>query len=289
VDDCPESAWPGFQDWFAKKRRLFGVIHLPGLPGSPAWSQSGLSNLSGICERAMVSAKAFAEAGFDALIIENYGDTPFYPSSVPPVTVAAMALIGKAVQGSTNLPLGINVLRNDARSALALALALEAQFIRVNILNGVAATDQGLISGTAHELLREREALGCGPKGARPVAILADVHVKHARTLSEDDLARATADCFERGGADAIIISGHRTGSAPTLAELEAARMAIEGRCPLLIGSGLKPENAGALGRPVNGAIAASAALEDGKAGRPVDPERARALVEAFQNPERRS
>ncbi len=54
---------------------------------------------------------------------------------------------------------GINVLRNDGRAALAVAHAAQADFIRVNVLAGVRVTDQGIVEGIAHELLRDRSLL----------------------------------------------------------------------------------------------------------------------------------
>ena len=53
--------------------------------------------------------------------------------------------ISAAIREVSKLPLGINVLRNDAFSALAIAAVTGADFIRVNVLSGVTATDQGLI------------------------------------------------------------------------------------------------------------------------------------------------
>src|SRR5207245_839512 len=99
-------------------------------------------------------------------------------------------------------PVGVNVLRNDACAALGIAATVGAAFIRVNVHSGVAASDQGILEGRAAETLRLRDALGV------PVAIWADVHVKHARPLDSEDVARAAEDAVERGLADAILVSG---------------------------------------------------------------------------------
>jgi len=96
------------------------------------------------------------------------------------------------------LPVGLNVLRNDGRSAIAIASCVKAQFIRINVLTGVMATDQGLIEGEAHQLLRYRRELGSDVK------IFADVLVKHARPLSDPNLTVAVKDTIERGLADAL-------------------------------------------------------------------------------------
>ena len=170
---------------------LIGVIHLQPLPGSARHTLS----MQEIIHRALVDARALREAGFDAAFIENYGDAPFTAGSLPPASVAAMTVAAHAVREETGLRIGINALRNDARAALGIAAATGAGFIRVNVHIGAYATDQGIIEGRAHETLQYRKQLGSR------IAIFADVAVKHARPISEPDIARAakdTADGYHR-------------------------------------------------------------------------------------------
>ncbi|MCO5165832.1 MAG: BtpA/SgcQ family protein [Planctomycetes bacterium] len=261
---------------------LVGVVHLPPLPGSPGWVLDGRPPLDAIVERALADADAFLAVGFDGLVVENYGDAPFF-KQVPPETVAALARCAReVVLRAAPRPVGVNALRNDARAALACAVASGARFVRVNVHTGVAATDQGLIEGEAAATLRLRDHLGASPGTPGAIAVLADVHVKHARPLVAEDLGRAASDAAERGRADALIVSGSATGHAPDPAALRAARDGAPG-VPVWLGSGLSPEACPALVPWLDGAIAASAAREGGRAGRPVDPARAAALVEAFR------
>jgi len=263
------------------RKPLVGVLHLPALPGSPGWVEAGRLELAAIVRRVLADAAAHREAGFDGLIVENYGDAPFF-KTVPPETVAAVTRVAREVVVQSGLPVGLNVLRNDARAALACAVAAGGAFVRVNVHTGAAATDQGVIEGRAAETLRVRDQLGAGPGGPTKVAILADVHVKHARPLDTDDVARAAADAIERGRADGVIVSGPATGVPPELVRFAGARRGAEA-APVWLGSGLTPETCPDLVPLIDGAIAASAARRDGRAGRPVDPARARALVEAFR------
>lgn len=261
---------------------LVGVVHLPPLPGSPGWVAEGRPDVEDIVERVRADADAFLAAGFDGLIVENYGDTPFF-KVVPPETVALVTRCAlEVVRRAGARPVGVNVLRNDAHAALACAVATGARFIRVNVHTGTAATDQGIIEGAAATTLRLRDHLGASPGTARPVAILADVHVKHARPIIPEDLGRAVSDAAERGRVDGLIVSGSATGEAPDVRALREARAAAPG-VPLWLGSGLRPESCAELVPWIDGAIAASAARQDGRAGRPVDPARAAALVAAFR------
>jgi len=157
----------------AGHQTLIGVVHLLPLPGSPRWQ----GNLEQLIEFAVNDADSYERGGANAVCIENFGDVPFTKSSVAPETIAAMAAAGRAIRAKIKLPLGFNVLRNDARAALALSAACAGNFIRVNVHTGAMLTDQGLIEGDAYETLRYRERVCPGAQ------ILADVHVKHAVTL----------------------------------------------------------------------------------------------------------
>src|SRR5262249_4211077 len=151
-------------------RVIVGMVHLLPLPGAPRYG----GDLEAVLRRAREDAEALVAGGVDGVMVENFGDAPFYPERVPPETVAAMTRAARAVVEVVSVPVGVNVLRNDAAAALAIAGVVGASFIRVNVHTGAMWSDQGLLQGRAHETLRQRRALG-----AR-VLILADVLVKHA-------------------------------------------------------------------------------------------------------------
>lgn len=211
--------------------RLIGMVHLPALPGAASSSLS----IQRIIDRAVDEAQALARAGFHAVIVENFGDAPFAAEHVPPETVAAMSIVVDQVVRAAGVPIGVNVLRNDAFAALAVAAATGAAFIRVNVLSGVYATDQGFITGAAHELSRRRATI------APHVKIAADVHVKHAKPLSQPDIALAAEETAHRGGADALIVSGAGTGYATDLADVRKVVAAVPDQ-PVWIGSGVTAE-----------------------------------------------
>jgi membrane complex biogenesis BtpA family protein len=181
---------------------VVGMVHLLPLPGSPRWAGS----MEAVVRRAVADARALAAGPVDALLVENYGDVPFLPGPVPAETVAALAAAVAAVRDAADRPVGVNVLRNDAAAALAIAAATGCRFIRVNVHTGSMFTDQGLIHGQAGPTLRARARL------APDVAILADVMVKHAAPPPGLDLGRAARDAWDRGLADALVVSS-RTGS----------------------------------------------------------------------------
>jgi hypothetical protein len=258
---------------FASPKPVIGMLHVPALPGSPAHQLPWPA----IRERVRRDAETLASGGVDGLLLENFGDAPFYPNRVPTHTVAFLAVLGHEIKASFPLPLGVNVLRNDAASALAVAAAVDAQFIRVNVYSSARLTDQGLIQGEAHELLRYRKLLGAA------VQVFADVDVKHSVPLGPRDLPAEVADTIERGRADAVIVSGPATGKETRLLDLRLAKEAA-GATPVFVGSGARPGNVRELLRFADGLIAGSSLQQDGIAGNPVDAARVRALVEAVRS-----
>lgn len=249
---------------------LIGVLHLKALPGSPGHMLS----MDEILERALGDARALEEAGFDAAVVENYGDAPFPADSLSPASVAAMAVVADRVRRECSLRVGVNALRNDARAALGIASAVGASFVRVNVHTGVSATDQGFIEGRADETLRYRRLLG------RRVAILADVHVKHAVPISQPDIARAARETAYRGMADGLIVTGPATGEPVDIDELRRVREAVPDR-RLFVGSGATAETVQALLSVADGIIVGTSIKPDRDPSQPVDVRLARALVRA--------
>ena len=258
---------------------LIGVIHLQPLPGSPgAFGEKANLCLERSGALAVQEAKVLEKAGFDGLILENFCDVPFYKDRVPPETIAAMSVIAAAVRETSKLPIGINILRNDARAAHAVAAVTGCNFIRVNVLSGIAATDQGMVEGEAAFLLRERNRF------LSQIGIFADVHVKHAKTLSSDDVVLGVEEVAQRAMADAVILTGATTGRSVDMTELEnASRAARENRIPLYVGSGTNIDNLQLIRPLVHGVIVGSAIRKGGVAGRRLDSNRIKNFIKVFR------
>jgi membrane complex biogenesis BtpA family protein len=210
------------------------------------------------------------------VVVENHGDAPFFATCVPPETVAGMAVVARAVRDALRAGglVGANVLRNDAHAALAVAAAADLDFVRVNVLAGVFATDQGLVEGDAARVLRARARL------APRVRILADVRVKHAAPLAPRPVAEEARDLVARSGADALIVTGPRTGSPPDTDELRRVREAVP-EALLLVGSGATAANAAGLLRIADGVIVGTSVKRGGRWDASVDVARARAFARA--------
>jgi membrane complex biogenesis BtpA family protein len=261
---CPKGNFAPFDD--GSRVAVVGMPHLAPLPGAPRHT----GGLGLVRERLLRDAEGLAEEGVAGLMMENVGDIPFFLGRVPAHTVAYMTALAAVVRRRFGLPLGINCLRNDAVSALAIAHAVGVGFIRVNVLCGARVTDQGVIQRVAHEVLRERKLLA-----AEAIRILADVDVKHSAPLgAEGPLADEVRDVIERGLADAVVVSGSATG----LAQVREAKGAA-GDAPVLVGSGVTVENVRLFFGVADGLIIGTAFQEGGVAANPVDPGRVRELM----------
>ncbi len=253
-----------------RARLLVGMVHLLPLPGSPRWGGS----LDAVVERAVADARALVAGGFDACLVENFGDAPFAPGRVDPATVAAMAVVVVEVRRAVRCPVGVNVLKNDARAALAVAAATGAAFIRVNVHVGAVVADQGLIQGDAYTTLRDRRLLGTDTR------LFVDVGGKHAVPLAPVELEQVARDAAERGLADALVVSGPATGQPTDPGDVKRVRAVVPDR-PLLVGSGVTPETIGQLLALADGVIVGTWLKRDGRTANPVDPERVAVLARA--------
>ena len=249
--------------------RLIGMVHLAPLPGSPGFG----GDLDAVIATAVADARVLASAGFDGLMIENFGDAPFFADDAPKETIASLTAAVIAVHDAARIPTGVNVLRNDALGALAIAAATPASFIRVNVLSGTMFTDQGPIVGKAAQIARVKQAI------CPDVAIMADVFVKHATPPAGLSLVDATHDLVERAGADAVVVSGSGTGSAADPSDVETVTAAST--LPVYLGSGVDEGNIQTMLDLADGAIIGTSIKVERLATGPVDPELASRMVAA--------
>lgn len=257
--------------WKGKRKIVIGMLHLPALPGSPLASKA----MKEIRKSLLRDVETLSEGGVHGLMMENFGDVPFYPGRVPAHVIAQMSALACEVRNASDLPLGINVLRNDGLGALAVAHASGADFIRVNVLCGARVADQGLIQGIAHDLLRERAMLG-----AVNVKIFADVDVKHSAPLAERPLQDEVDDLIQRALADAIVVSGAGTGKATDPAKARLVRQ-VAGNTPVFIGSGITPETVTGFLENADGFIVGTSLKKDGQAMNPVELKRVKMMISA--------
>jgi membrane complex biogenesis BtpA family protein len=257
---------------FGRRRAVIGVIHLRALPGAPGYEGASLDAL---VAHGVAEAGRYRAAGVDGLIVENHGDIPFAkPHDIGHETVAAMAVIARAVRLEAGCAVGINVLANAAVPALAVAKAAGCSFIRVNQWANAYVANEGFVEGEAAAATRYRAMLR-----AAEVRVFADVHVKHgAHAITGDRPIGELARDVEFFDADVAIATGSRTGDAASLDEVRA--IAAGTALPVAVGSGVNPANVGALFEVADAVIVASWLKRDGVWWNDVDPDRAASFMD---------
>lgn len=256
---------------FAVRKPVIGVVHAPPLPGSPSYDGAPIER---IYEQATADAVRYREAGLDGIIVENHGDIPFVkPDEIGQETAAVMGVMADRVRRAVGLPVGINVLANGAETAMAVAKAGQASFIRVNEWANAYVANEGIVEGPAGRATRYRAWLH-----AREVFVFADVHVKHGAhaIVADRSLAELVRDA-EFFDADVLIATGQRTGDAASLDEVRSIKEAAA--LPVVIGSGVDEENAADLLDVADGLIVASSLKRDGVWWNEVDPARAASFM----------
>ena len=258
---------------FGVPRALVGVVHTGGLPGTPAGDKS----IDEIVETAVAEARVYASAGFDGVMIENTHDRPYLKGSAGPEIVAALAVIGREVRRAARLPLGVQVLAGANKSALAVALACGAGFVRVEGFVFAHVADEGIIESSAGELLRYRRAIG-----ADRIRVFADVKKKHsAHALTADVSLVETAKAAEFFLVDGVIVSGIATGQPADVSEVRSVARAVG--VPTLVGSGVTLANLHDY-TEADALIVGSSIKHGGVWSGSIDESRARELAGAFKS-----
>ncbi len=221
--------------------KIIGMVHLDSLLGYPN------CNLDKVMQNALADAKVLKEGGVDAILVENTGDDP-HRKICGPETVATMTLIARQIIEEIKLPVGICVLFNDYKAALAIAKATGASFVRIPVFTEAVVAACGIIEGKPYEVISYGKQIG-----AENIKIYADIQVKHATQLARRPIEESAKEALEYG-ADGIIITGRYTGDSPILNDLQKVRKA----CPdafILIGSGINVKNISDFSKYADGAI----------------------------------
>ena len=256
-----------FKELFHAEKPIIGMVHLLPLPGSPRYEAGGMKK---VFERAEEEALILEEAGVDGLQVENIWDLPYSkPDRIGPETVAGITAVAGFVIRKVKIPVGINCHINGVCQALAVAEAIGAKWVRAFELANAYISNSGIIEAVGPEALRYRAHI----KGD-DIMIFGDFHVKHGShyILSDRSLQEQAHD-VETCGGDAVIVTGLKTGSAPTAEDINQIKKTVS--VPVLIGSGLSSTNLDSLFPLSDGAIVGSSFKEEGRWQNRVDCKRA--------------
>ncbi len=263
-----------FSALFEKPKPVIAMIHTGPSPGVP-----GFICIQSAVERAIAETEVYLAAGVDGILIENMFDFPcVHEREMGPEVAASMTRVAYAVKRRARYtPVGLHVLFQGNKTALAVAQAAGCDFIRAEGWTYAHVSDKGIAEASAGTVLRYRHHLG-----AYHIPVFADIkkkHASHALTADLDiaDVARGMA----LHQADAVVVTGAHTGEPPTLEDLASVREATD--LPLLVGSGATAENYAELDPLADGFIVGSALKEGGRWEAPVCEKRVEKLMTAAE------
>jgi membrane complex biogenesis BtpA family protein len=266
-----------FQAVFGTRKPIIGMVHLPPLPGSPRYDAK--RGMRYIIDHALEDTAALLEGGIDGVQVGNQFDRPFLkPQDIGPETVAAISAAATRIRASFQIPMGVNVHLNGVRQGIAVAVAAGCQWVRAFELANAYISNAGLIEAAGPEAMRYRAFL----RSEQSVMIFGDFQVKHgSHAITADRTLEDQAEDVQTALADAVIVTGGSTGTAPTPADIERIRKAVS--IPVLIGSGLSAANLDQLLPLVDGAIVGTSFKVDGRLDNPVAVDRVRRFMEKVQ------
>lgn len=257
-----------FDSTFPEKPPIVGMVHLLPLPGTPDFD----GDLSAIYDRAQQDAQALIDAGVDAMIVENFGDEPYFIGEPSAAQFAIMARAASLVRQMSDTPMGINVQFNAWEAEIALAYACEAEFVRVEVFVDTVLMAQGTVQPCAAQVTRYRKALG-----AMDVQLWADIQTKYTQNIIPQAITQSAQDAVN-AGADALIVTGAATGQATPLSVVSEVKAVTD--TSVLVGSGANLDTLAEVIQTADGAIVGSSLKVDGNAKNAVSLERTKAFMD---------
>jgi membrane complex biogenesis BtpA family protein len=254
------------------RKPVIGMVQLGPLPGSSRYKGGRIDRT---LDDALTEAQTLSNHGVDALMVQNLGDLPVDVRATSG-QVAWMTRIAAEVRSCFSVPVGLNLLENDAEAMFSVASAARADFVRIKVYVGAMMTPFGMESGQAFTAIRARNACDAGD-----VAIFADVHDRTGAPIASGGFAEDVEHAIRLGGADGLVLTGK--SYEETLAFIDSARKRI-GAAPIVVGGGVSAKNFAEVARVADGVIVSSSLKDSNDAfGRIAD-----AKVQAFMEEVRR-
>lgn len=250
-------------DLFGVVKPVIAMAHLPALPGTPRYDDSG--GIDGILEKVSSDVRILIEGGVDGLLFCNEDDRP-YSFQAGFESIAVMTRVITELHPHS-IPFGVDFLW-DAKAALAIANATKADFIR-EVITGVYESDMGLWEPDAADLMRYRRQID-----AEKVRVFANITPEFASPLGNRSVAQRAGSAIVSTLPDALLISGPMAGSEPDVATLREAKAAVGDEVPLFLNTGATKDNITQFLAFADGVIVGSSLKVDGHTWNPVDPQR---------------
>ncbi len=186
------------QEIFERKPLAIAVIHLPNLRKLAL--EKRVDDLVEFVER---ECRIIEDAGFDAVIVENFNDKP-YGKVVERAEVLGLASIAlHTARRNFSGFVGLSLLRCSAIEAYRIAYSLGGHFIRVNTVAETIITESGIIEPQSYRLAELKDTMP-------GVKVFGDIMCKHSGSL----------DCVTRFITKLVTMMGIGMGLSEVLREV---------------------------------------------------------------------
>lgn len=251
------------------KKPVIGMVQLPPLAGGSGYRGGGFAD---VMEAALSEASVLAENGVDSLMVQNLGDIPVDMHATG-VQIAWMTAVTAELRRRYKLPVGLNLLENDAEAMFAIASAADADFVRIKIYVGAMMTPFGLETAQAHKAIKARNAWN-----ADKVAIFADVHDRTGTPVASGGFIEDVEFAVRLGGADGLVLTGK---TYPQTLEMVSQARAKYPSVPILVGGSVTAANFAETMTNASGAIVSTAMKGSGSAVGRFVPEKVKEFMTA--------
>ena len=253
---------------------LAAMVAVMPLPGSPLYDGDDQK----VLDQALADVEVYRKADVDSIVFENDHDLPYIQPPLDEKGIALMTKIVKEARSRFEKPIGIQMLEAANITSLEIAAEADLDYIRVEAFVFAHVGGSGVINGSAGKILRRRNELG-----AEHIKVFADVKKKHgSHSLTIDLDIRDEIMQAEFFMADGVIVTSQFTGLNPDKDDLVKAKRAT--KLPVLIGSGMTPENIHEYLPLADGFIVGSCFRKDGKFLETLEPERLSTFMNAFRS-----
>ena len=258
------------EEIFFTTKPIIGMIHLKATAGF-----KGFNSMEDVIKSALIDAKTLENGGVNGLLVENSHNLPF-DKEIRPETTAAMAICVHELTKKVSIPVGVVVIMEpDDKSAMAIAKAAGAKFIRAESFNEAVILPFGIFEGRPAKLFQYKESIG-----ADDIKVFGDIHIKSGTMLAQRTLKQSARGAI-MSGADGVIITGERTGVPPTEEQLKEVKNVVN--IPIFVGSGATAENLPMLFKYVDGCIVGTEFKQKGMSSN-VDPLKVKNFIKAVES-----
>lgn len=249
------------------KNFLIGMIHLP-----PLLSYEKFWGMEKTINKALSDLENLQKAGFDAVLIENDYDQP-HTEFANPAQIASFAIVANEVMKKAKIPVGVEMMLNDWESSIAIAKAINAEFIRLDVFVDDVICKWCNIYPNPQKIMDYKNKL------YPELKIFTDIQVKYKTMIDNRKTIIKSAEQAIYYGSDALIITGNATGEETPIEKIKNVKSNFID-FPVFVGAGVNKNNIRNQLNIADGAIVGTSV----KTGDYVDYKKAKELIDLIKN-----